>query len=113
MIGAYYTEPDEFAHDLIADQDDVERGVVRLTKTARPAGPAGAALTRVSVEAGAIVAGRLLTLRVVCGDLWGHGPEDEKVQTHATELVRVLEEQLSSAGFELRAGLFTDPEARS
>ena len=42
MIGAYYTQPDEFAHDLIADKDDVERGVVRLTKTARPAGPPGA-----------------------------------------------------------------------
>jgi hypothetical protein len=113
MIGAYYTQPDEFAHDLIADKDDVERGVVRLTKTARPAGPAGAALTRVSVEAGAIVAGRLLILRVVCGDLWGQGPEDEKVQARATELVSALEEQLSTAGFELRAGLFTDPQARS
>ncbi|MDQ6807549.1 MAG: hypothetical protein M3065_21945 [Actinomycetota bacterium] len=113
MIGAYYTQPDEFVHDLIADKDDVDRGVVRLTKTARPAGPAGASLTRVSVEAGAIVGGRLLTLRVLCGDLWGQGVEDEKVQAHATELIRVLEEQLSGAGFNLRAGLFTDPEGRS
>ena len=67
----------------------------------------------VVVTSGAIVAGRLLILRVVCGDLWGQGPEDEKVQARATELVSALEEQLSTAGFELRAGLFTDPEARS
>lgn len=38
---------------------------------------------------------------------------DEQVQAKATELVRALEERLAGAGFKLRAGLFTDPEARS
>jgi len=64
-------------------------------------------ITRVSVEAAAIIDGRCVRLRCPCGELWGL-EADEQVQRHATELVRELESQLLDAGLELRAGLHAD-----
>ena len=64
-------------------------------------------ITRVTVEAAAIVDSRCVRLRCVCGDVWGMDG-DEQVQQRASELVRELESQLLDAGLELRAGLYDD-----
>ena len=102
-----FTEPGEFVTELARDhaRKYVERGIVRVTKVGRPA--MNGTITRVTVEAAAIVEDRCVRLRVVCGDLWGIDG-DEQVQKRATELVHELESQLLDAGLELRAGLFAD-----
>ncbi len=65
----------------------------------------GGAITRVSVEAAAIVDGRCVRLRCLCGDLWGHA-DDEQVHSRASEIVRSLQQELLAAGLEPRAGLY-------
>jgi hypothetical protein len=104
---AVFTEPGEFVAELARDQERglVERGIVRVTKVGRPA--MNGTITRLSVEAAAIVDHRCVRLRVLCGDLWDH-PDDERVQARASELVKTLEEPLLDAGLELRAGLYAD-----
>jgi hypothetical protein len=102
-----FTEPGEFVAEMARDQSRglVDRGLVRVTKVGRPA--MNGTLTRVSVEAAAIVDSRCVRLRIVCGDLWGMDG-DEQVQQRASELVRELESQLLDAGLELRAGINAD-----
>ena len=102
-----FTEPGEFVAELARDHADglVERGIVRVTKVGRPA--MNGTITRVSVEASAIVDHRCVRLRCLCGDLWGMDG-DEQVQLRASELVHELESQLLDAGLELRAGLYDD-----
>jgi hypothetical protein len=102
-----FTEPGEFVAELARDHADglVERGIVRVTKVGRPA--MNGTITRVSVEASAIVDHRCVRLRCLREDLWGMDG-DEQVQRRATELVRELESQLLDAGLELRAGLYDD-----
>jgi hypothetical protein len=105
--GVMFTEPNEFVAEISRDHARglVERGIVRVTKVGRPA--MNGTITRVSVEAAAIVDSRCVRLRCVCGDLWGLG-DDEQVQQRATELVRELENELVDAGLEPRAGLYDD-----
>jgi hypothetical protein len=102
-----FTEPGEFVADITREHSRglVERGIVRVTKVGRPA--VNGTITRVTVEAAAIVDGRCVRLRCCCGELWGMDA-DEQVQGRATELVRELERQLRDAGLELRAGLYDD-----
>ena len=102
-----FTEPGEFVAELARDHSRglVERGIVRVTKVGRPA--MNGTITRVSVEAAAIVDSRCVRLRCPCGDLWGMDG-DEQVQRRASELVRELESQLLDGGLELRAGLYDD-----
>jgi len=101
-----FTEPAEFVRELARDHGEglVERGIARVSKVARP-GHDGIT-TNVSVEASAIVAGRLVRLLVWCGELWGQRGGDEQVQDKASETVRTLENSLLEAGLEVRAGLF-------
>jgi len=101
------TEPGEFVAEIARDHARglVERGIVRVTKVGRPA--MDGTITRVTVEAAAIVDGRCVRLRCPCGDLWGMDA-DEQVQRHASELVGDLESRLLDAGLELRAGLYDD-----
>ena len=105
--GVMFTEPNEFVAEISRDHARglVERGIVRVTKVGRPA--MNGTITRISVEAAAIVDSRCVPLRFVCGDLWGLG-DDEQVQQRATELVRELERELLDAGLEPRAGLYDD-----
>jgi hypothetical protein len=105
--GVIFTEPNEFVAEISRDHARglVERGIVRVTKVGRPA--MSGTITRVTVEAAAIVDSRCVRLRCVCGDLWGLG-DDEQVQLRATELVRELENELVDAGLEPRAGLYDD-----
>jgi hypothetical protein len=102
-----FTEPGEFVAELARDHSRglVERGIVRVTKVGRPA--MNGTITRVTVEAAAIVDSRCVRLRCPCGDLWGIDGEDQ-VQRRASELVRELESQLLDSGLELRAGLYDD-----
>ena len=105
--GVMFTEPNEFVAEISRDHARglVERGIVRVTKVGRPA--MSGMITRVTVEAAAIVDSRCVRLRCVCDDLWGLG-DDEQVQQRATELVRELENELVDAGLEPRAGLYDD-----
>jgi hypothetical protein len=105
--GVMFTEPNEFVAEISRDHARglVERGIVRVTKVGRPA--MNGTITRVTVEAAAIVDSRCVRLRCPCGDLWGLDG-DEHVQHRASELVRELESQLLDAGLELRAGLYDD-----
>lgn len=105
--GLMFTQPNEFVAELARDHSRglVERGIVRVTKVGRPA--MNGMITRVTVEAAAIVDSRCVRLRSQCGDLWGMDG-DEQVQERASELVRELESQLLDAGLELRAGLYDD-----
>jgi hypothetical protein len=105
--GVMFTEPNEFVAELARDHARglVERGIVRVTKVGRSA--MNGTITRVTVEAAAIVGSRCVRLRCQCGDLWGMDG-DQQVQERASELVRELESQLLDAGLELRAGLYDD-----
>jgi hypothetical protein len=105
--GVMFTEPNEFVAELARDHARglVERGIVRVTKVGRPA--MNGTITRVTVEAAAIVDSRCVRLRCQCGDLWGMDG-DQQVQERASELVRELESQLLDAGLELRVGLYDD-----
>jgi hypothetical protein len=105
--GVMFTEPNEFVAEISRDHARglVERGIVRVTKVGRPA--MNGTITRVTVEAAAIVDSRCVRLRCVCGDLWGLDG-DEQVQSRASELVRELEGQLLDAGLEPRAGVYDD-----
>jgi hypothetical protein len=99
-----FTEPNEFVAELVRDQQRglVDRGIVRVTKVGRPA--MNGVVTGVTVEAAAIVDGRVVRLRTPVGDLW-RLDGDEQVQTRAGELVRELESQLLDGGLEVRAGV--------
>jgi hypothetical protein len=105
--GVMFTEPNEFVAEISRDHARglVERGIVRVTKVGRPV--MSGTVTRVTVEAAAIVDSHCVRLRCECGDLWGLG-DDEQVQQRATELVRELENELVDAGLEPRAGLYDD-----
>lgn len=100
-----FTEPTEFVAEIVRDHQRglVDRGIVRVTKVGRPA--MNGTLTRVTVEAAALVDARVVRLQTLCGDLWG-GNIDEQVQTRASELVRELESELLDGGLEVRAGMF-------
>lgn len=100
-ITARDTQPDEYVEELRRDKELVERGLVRVTESARL--DAAGALTHVAVVFSAIIEGRVVRLRVFCGSLWGGGA-DEDVQERASELVRKREPQLIDAGLEIRAG---------
>ena len=99
----FFTEPGEFVDEMVRDQARglVERGIVRVTKVRRPA--MNGTITRVTVEAAAVVDARVVRLRYPVGELWGLGG-DEQVQTRASEVVRVLESALLDGGLGLRAG---------
>jgi hypothetical protein len=101
------TEPDEFVAEIVRDQQRglVERGLVRVTKVGRPV--MNGTITRVTVEAAAIVDRRCVRLRHPCGDLWGMDA-DEQVQRRASELVRQLESDLLDGGLEIRAGVYEE-----
>jgi hypothetical protein len=105
--GVMFTEPNEFVAEISRDHARglVERGIVRVTKVGRPA--MSGTITRVTVEAAAILDSRCVRRRCVCGDVWGLG-DDEQVQQRAPELVRELENELVDAGLEPRAGLYDD-----
>lgn len=102
-----FTDPGEFVDDVSREHARglVERGIVRLTKVGR--GVMNGTITRVTVEAAAVVEGRCVRLRCPCGDLWGMAA-DEQVHQRASRLVRELESQLLDAGLELRAGVYAD-----
>jgi hypothetical protein len=105
---ARFTDPREFVQDLARDVDLVERRIVRLSKVARPAMQGTA--TRVSVNAGAIVADRPVILETLIGDLWG-SPEDAKVQAAATAAIDELEQALQAIGLHVRAGMLEARDA--
>jgi hypothetical protein len=102
-----FTEPNEFIAEIVRDQQRglVERGIVRVTKVGRPV--MNGTITRVTVEAAAIVDSRCVRLRHPCGDLWGMDA-DEQVQRRASELVRQLESDLLDGGLEIRAGIYEE-----
>ena len=102
-----FTEPNEFVAEIVRDQQRglVERGIVRVTKVGRPV--MNGTITRVTVEAAAVVDSRCVRLRHPCGDLWGMDA-DEQVQRRASELVRQLESDLLDGGLEVRAGVYDE-----
>lgn len=102
-LQARFTEPDEFVAELLADRDHVERRLVRLTKSGRPA--LDGVVTRIEILGGAIVDGRPVILRRYIGDLWQHPTEDLKVQERAEEVRSRLSIDLTAAGFDVRGGI--------
>jgi hypothetical protein len=64
-----FTEPNEFVAEIVRDQQRglVDRGIVRVTKVGRAV--MNGTITRVTVEAAAIVDSRCVRLRHPCGDL--------------------------------------------
>jgi len=88
MICARFSEPDEWAAEIIRDRDLVQREIARVTKTARPA--MDAAATRAHVLASAIVEDRIIMLETYVGDLWG-AASDEQVQERASRIARGTE----------------------
>jgi hypothetical protein len=102
-----FTEPNEFVAEIVRDHQRglADRGIVRVSKVGRPV--MNGTLTRVTVEAAALVDSRVVRLQTLCGDLWGVSV-DEQVQTRASELVRELERELLDAGLEVRAGVFDE-----
>lgn len=103
LICARFSEPSEWAGEIIRDRDLVERQIARVTKTARPV--MNGAATRAHVVASAIVEGRIITLETCVGDLWGMAA-DEEVQDLASRIVAELEDQLDDAGLEVRGGIW-------
>ena len=103
LICAGFSEPSEWASEIIRDRDLVERQIARVTKTARPV--MDGAATRAHVVASAIVEGRIIMLETCVGDLWGMAA-DEEVQERSSRIVRELEEELLDAGLEVRAGIW-------
>ena len=106
VICARFSEPDEWAAEIIRDRDIVERQTVRVTKTARPV--MDGAATRAHVVGSAIVEGRIVMLETCVGDLWGMAA-DEEVQERASRIVRELEDELRGAGMEVRGGIWEAP----
>ena len=100
MICARFSEPDEWAAEIIRDRDLVERQIVRVTKTARPV--MDGAATR-PVVASAIVEGRIVMLETCVGDLWGMAA-DEEVQERASRIARELEDELRAPAWRCAAG---------
>ena len=105
---ARFTDPREFVEELARDVDIVERKIVRVSKVARPA--MEGTVTRVSVNAGAIVADRPVILETLIGDLWGFA-DDAKVQAAATAAVDELEHALQAIGLQVRAGMWEARDA--
>ena len=99
VICARFSEPSEWAGEIIRDRELVERQIARVTKTARPA--MDRAATRAHVVASAIVEGRIILLQTCVGDLWGMAA-DEEVQERASRIVGQLEHELDAAGLEVR-----------
>jgi hypothetical protein len=106
VICARFSEPSEWADEIIRDRDLVERQIARVTKTARPV--LDGAATSADVVASAIVEGRIILLQTCVGDLWGMAA-DEQVQERASRIVRELQEELLDAGLEVRAGIWEAP----
>jgi hypothetical protein len=102
-----FTEPNEFVAEIVRDHQRglVERGIVRITKVGRPA--MSGTITRVPVEAAAVVESWCVRPRHPCGDLWGMDSDDQ-VQRRASELVRQLESDLLDGGLEIRAGVYEE-----
>ena len=102
-----FSEPSEFVAEIVRDHQRglVERGIVRVTKVGQPA--MNGTITRVTVEAAAVVDSRCVRLRHPCGDLWGTDADDQ-VQRRACELVRQLESDLLDGGLEVRAGVYEE-----
>lgn len=109
IVVARFTEVDEYLAELRGEHarsaHAIDRGIVRVSKLARPGGPGGM-LTNVTVHAGAIVRGRLVVLERFVGQLWGSAPGDDEVQDRASEVVAELTAGLRDVGLEVRAGLF-------
>jgi hypothetical protein len=106
VICARFSEPDEWAAEIIRDRDLVERQIARVTKTARPV--MDGAATRAHVVASAIVEGRIVMLETYVGDLWG-AAADEEVQQRASRIVGELENELHAAGLDVRGGIWEAP----
>ena len=103
LICARFSEPSEWASEIIRDRDLVERQIARVTKTARPV--MDGAATRAHVVASAIVEGRIIMLETCVGDLWGMAA-DEEVQARASRIVGQLVRELDAAGLEVRGGIW-------
>ena len=103
LIRARFSEPCEWAREIIRDRDLVERQIARVTKTARPV-MAGAA-TRAHVVASAFIEGRIIMLETCVGDRWGMAA-DEEVQERASRIADQLEHELDAAGLEVRGGIW-------
>ena len=103
LICARFSEPSEWAGEIIRDRDLVERQIARVTKIARPV--LDGAATRAHVVASAIVEGRIILLETCVGDLWGIA-DDEEVQERASRIVSHLEHELDAAGLEVRGGVW-------
>ena len=103
LICARFSEPSEWASEIIRDRDLVEHQIARVTKTARPV--MDGAATRAHVVASAIVEGRIILLETCVGDLWGMA-DDEEVQERASRIVGQLEHELDAAGLEVRGGIW-------
>ena len=104
--GVMFTEPNEFVGELARDHARglVERGIVRVTKVGRPA--MNATITRVAVEAAAIVDSRCVRLRHPCGELWGRTPTSGCSGARASWSASL--KRLLDGGPEVRAGVFDE-----
>jgi hypothetical protein len=107
-MGVLFTDTTAYLEELASERDSVRRGLVRITKIARPAPGLAGAVTHVTVESAARIAGGdLVRFRGYVGDLWGHA-NDAAVQQRAGELAAEIEAGVKELGREVRAGLFEE-----
>jgi hypothetical protein len=107
-MGVLFTDTSEHLEELATERDSVRRGIVRITKIARPAPGLAGAVTHVAVESAArIDGGDLVRFRGYVGDLWGYA-NDAAVQERASELAAEIEAGVEALGLEVRAGLFEE-----
>jgi hypothetical protein len=95
-IDGVFSSAEEYLLELRLDKELVERGIVRITKVGRP--DATGARTFVTVEASAIIEGRVVRFARFIGSLWGVESQDEPVQRRVTELVERLEAGIGEIG---------------
>jgi len=107
-IVGHFNELDDFIDELERDREQVERGIVRVAVIVTA--DYSLALRRLRVEAGAIVAGRLVRLQRPCGDLIHAPANDTEVTGRAQKLVEEISRRVEALGLERRYGRWL-PEA--
>jgi hypothetical protein len=106
MVSVTLTQIGEFMAELDRDLTQLGRPIVRVSKVTRPT--MGSTLTAVSVEAGYVVAGEVVRLRLYAGSLWGVENTDAETQDRATALLREIEDGIADRGLQVRAGLYDE-----
>jgi len=105
-IGVRFNAVEEFLAEIEKDAGQVERMIVRLTKTFRSL-PIG--MTEVAVVATAIVAGRLVRLKRPMGSVFSIGAPtsiDRSLLERADSIAKDIEQRVLIIGLDVRDGTY-------